>query len=977
MIKKIILGLLSITVHLVAIGLIIYLILPIAKWYLEMIPARGVDLYLSASYVSHLLKDFVFRFNGWKEFWFSGVPYSLDYPSFYFYLMIPFAKIYGLIPGIQRFAVFGLFVFAGFSYLLYHQLSQNRPLAIVLTLATVFSANLYRALVWAGGIPFWMTQAFFPMVIFLVVRYCQSENRKWFYLACLAAGLGIMGHPQNFLNLIIPTSLIILFFWRPKEIKFSLKNRFLDVVQFGFLIYLISLPLISAWLPLGNLKTFFSFFRTLIAIPFMEKQKKLDPTTSPLDGPSEIEIWTKTQFNYVWSDTNLLIWYLLVLALALFLVSLILRKKRLKGLFALFPFTLVAIWAVGLVFLYSRGINLYVTGWYKAFWPVVTTVGILTAFLWGEAQSVFFEREFWQKKAVKVFRWIGVVLINLIILAFGFSFLFPNGPTNLINRLEDLDNSSSAFPEILNVKIKQEEWFTLKDKFKPKLMVDEPRDYRLYVIDATVNIWWSTLGEVPLTRGYVDPPIERGGIFWLDAAVGPSGVGPKSSLIEDWKTPEWVADNNAYFLLDWYATKYLEGNHLSASNSNFASNIINDKFIEAEEKLEFEGNVADRYLPTEHWDPIGKQWLNFYRVKKELVSPILQATNAAPILHLGADEGYDILTRLLGEVNFGPRKIVLARGPKFIDEISSADLINFEALILYRYDYHNYDKTWRLIDNYVRRGGKIFIDTGFEVKESDTFKLPSNFPKELPGLFPMAKTTRADLGQTWEAETEESPLTEGVDFQQFSGLIFDQGPWNISYPVAENDLREGAKVILRQKGQPIVMERSFGKGKVIWAGYNLPYHALRDYNPEEAKFLVNIFSSLVNLGGGEVASSAQWISSRERILKVEGGKGVLFKEGAFAGWQASFNGKNLKIYKVGPSDPGFMYVRLPDRASGTVRFVFNGSFASKLYSGISVMLILLILDYILGGKIILALIRRLVSRYHIGVGKWWSKDEDY
>ena len=70
------------------------------------------------------------------------MPYARDYPSFYFYLMLPFAKNFGLIAGIQRFAIAGLFTFAAFSYLLYYQLSKNRVLAIVLALATLFSHNL-------------------------------------------------------------------------------------------------------------------------------------------------------------------------------------------------------------------------------------------------------------------------------------------------------------------------------------------------------------------------------------------------------------------------------------------------------------------------------------------------------------------------------------------------------------------------------------------------------------------------------------------------------------------------------------------------------------------------------------------------------------------------------------------------------------------------------------------------------------------
>lgn len=975
MIKKIALTVVSLLIHLAAIGLIIYLIWPVAKWYFSQVPAKGIDLYLSASYVSHLLKDFAFRFNGWKEFWFAGVPYSVDYPSLYFYLMTPFAKLYGLIPGIQRFAIFSLFVFAVFSYLLYQELSKNRLLAVVLTLGTIYSVNLYRALVWAGGIPFWTTQALFPIIIFFIVKYCQTENRKWFYLAALASGLGIMGHPQNFINIILPSAFVILFLWRPLLKKFSPVRRFSDVFLLGFLIYLIGLPFLTSWLPLDNLGTLIAFLGVFVSMPFQHADNVGTGMGSPLEGLSETDQWTRNQFNFTFSDTNQIIWTLLAVTVILFLPSIIFRKNRFRGLFALLPFSFLPVWTIGLIFLFSRGIDVYVTGWYKAFWPVVVSVSILIAFLWGESQAVFSERDFWRSKPLKIFRWGGVIALNVSLIILGIYFIFL-GQNDFPAKLEKVAEYSSAFPEILNVKTEKNEWLALKDQLTPKLMVDNPRNYRLYDIDATINIWWPTLENMPLTRGYVDPPVKRGDIFWLDAGLGPTSAGPKSSLIEDWHTPEEVADNNVRFLLDWSATRYLEGNHSNTSNSHFAPNIITDKFVETSETVEARGGIANRYSKEAIWSDELPQQLNYYRVKADLISPILMTTDATVILHLGDEDGYDILTRLLGALNLGPRKIILTKGPKFLDQISPADLKNFSAIILYKYDYQSYNKSWKMIASYIEKGGSVFIDTGPEVKESDTSLLPASFPSELPKFFPIKRTVRKSLGENWEPEVPDLKINKGIDFNKFSPLIFDKKDWSISYPIEESDLRDNTAVILKQQGRTIVAEQTYSKGKIIWSGYNLPYHAIRDYNSQELMFFNNLLGELVTLGKEQSYGETSWVSPRERTIKVSGEKGVLFKERAFEGWQASLNGKNLKIYKVGPSDPGYMYVRLPDGASGTVRFVFNGSFASKLYSGISVISILLILDYLLGGKIILAILRRLASRFHLGAGKWWSKDKD-
>ncbi|MDP3955009.1 MAG: hypothetical protein Q8Q15_01440 [bacterium] len=977
MIKKIILTTVSLLFHFAAISLVIYLIWPIAQWYLDQSPSKGVDLYLSGSYVSQLISDFAFRFNGWNNFWFSGSPHALGYPSLYFYLMLPLAKAYGLIRGVQVFSVIAFLVFAAFSYLLYAELARNRIIAIILTLATIYSLDLYHAWVWAGGIPFWTTQAFYPIVIFLIVKFCRSKNEKWLYLAALASGLGIMGHPQGFLNIILPAAFLILFFWQTFEKGFQFKKRIGYLFKFGLAVFAVGLPVIvDIFSPLEILKGIYLkiFMATGLEYPQM--------TSGPTMSQAMIEAtaaYMKGQFPRIWSDSAPILWYLLIISFGVLIFSVIFRKRRGQAILSFLPFAVIFGYVLGIAFLFSRGVDFYLSGWYKTFWLPLVAAGTLAAFCWGAAKEVFDERDLFRKKIFLGFRWVGVVIVNLLLVMTAYYLLLPQREA-LLPGLEELSINNSAYPEIIGAKTDTKGIQELKELLRPKFMTEDPRQYRLYVSDATVNIWWSALEEMPLTRGYTDPPLtpsQRSYLFWLDAVLGQGGEGNKSSLIEDWKVPEETVNKNLPFLLDWYATKYLEGNHASQSKSSIAANVLTEEFIQEEETVVTYGRLDHRGLPDEKWIDDGEQSLNFFKIREDLISPILMVTKAAPVLHIGTEDGYDTLNRILGEVNLGPRKIVLARGSKFIDEVSAQDLNNFEAIILYRYDYHDWNKAWRLMENFAKKGGKIFIDTGAEVKESDSSILPSNFPKELPAVFPISRTIREDLGQEWVVEKSEEKIAEGIDFSLFSPLIFDNKPWNISHPIDNSDLREGAEVILKQKGFPIVVERSLNKGKVIWSGYNLPYHTTRDHNPEEAKFIYNILSDLVNLDGGEVAAEAKWLSSRERTIKVDGGKGVLFKEQAYSGWEAALNGKKVKIYKVGPSYPGFMYVKLPKEQSGEVKFTFKGSLKAKFYHAVSLMAILFIIDYILGGKILLTLLRRLAPLTHGWVGKWWSKEEGY
>lgn len=972
--KKIFLLIFLVVIHLLAIGVLGFMIWPIAKWYLNAIPVKGIDLYLSASYVAQLLKHFSLRFTGWKEIWFSGQPFALDYPMYYFYTMIPLVKHFGLVQGIQWFAMLALAVFCVFSYFLYYQLAKNPALALVLTLATAFSVNLYRALVWAGGVPFWATQAFFPIVIFLVVKYCQSSQSKWLFLAALASGLGVMGHPQGFLNLIFPAALLIIFFYRSELRKVTFKKRILDLGLYILLTILTSSGYTIDLIP-SQLSRVFSLLSAPASFSSPASTGGAAPNSPLLN---DIHEWSKAQFQIIWSsDTNILIWYLLGAAGGLWLLSMVLRKKRWRALLNFLPFGLTFGWVVGLTFLFSRGIDfLSLGGWYKVFWMILVVSAMWVAMLFGEAKKVFQERKLFKNRILKLLIGFGEICLSIIILIWGYYFL-PNAQ-NFIASLEKVSIYSSAFPEVLNAKTKPEELLELAQKLKPNLIANDLHDYRLYIIDATVNIWWNALEDMALARGYVDPPLtpqQRWGLFWLDAVLGPASKESESSLIGDWKTPAWVVENNAYFLLDWYAVKYLEGNHGSATPSQFATNITTDKFIQSQERIETQGGVVNRYSENEHWDNNTPQFLQFYQFKDYLVSPILTATNAAPVMHVGSNSGYDTLSRWLGMMNLGPRNLILTRGPQFLDDLSYDDLANFEALILYQYDYRNAN-SWRFISRYLEKGGRVFIDTGTETKDSNSINDKKGANLELPQIFPFKRSIREDLGKDWDIRYGQSELTRNIDFNKFSPLVYDNGPWNISHPPSQEDLREGTEVILRQKGTAVLAQRKIGNGLVIWSGFNLPYHVIRDYNSEEGKLLQNIFGQLVDLnGGGSQPAKTYWISPKERLIETEKAKGILFKEQGFPVWQAKSLNNKLKVYLTGPSSPGFMYVRLPEGFSGQIRFTYKPTLKAKIYAVMSTLTILFILDYVSGIKLLITISRRILSIFKRSFSHWWEKDD--
>lgn len=938
------------------------------RWYLEKNPIRGIDIFLSAVYVNYIIKwhEFLRPF-AWKYFWFGGYPFSLDYPSLYFLVMIPFANFFGLIPGIMYYAVFIWIVILVFCYFFYLELSRNKALALVLSISTLLSFNLYRSLVWAGGITYWTTQALYPVLGFLLIRFINSNNKNWLYLGSIVAGLGFMGHPQAFLNVILPFLLLVLLFYsghNPVQFKQRIKNS-LSFLVFSFLI---GLP--------GVLLNFIGTIITL-SVDFLGKMGLFFARSIGIvGGPAEnrpgvgqdILDWSHNQFFNIFSDTQILIWYMLGAFAVFWVVTLIFRSNRLKSIFSTLPFIVFLFYQIGILFLFSRGLDFYIGGWYKAYWPIPIAAAAAAAVLWG--QSVIGLKRLDGK-------WPLIIISNIAFLIIGYLIITPNIQKLAIEKLDKESIMSSLHPDVLNVKITDAERKDLSGKLVPAWLDPNDRNKRLYVVDATVHLWWPIMYELPLVRGYIDPPItneQRWGIFWVDSLMGPSEKGT-SSLIDDWKTPEKVANENTRFLLDWYAIYYYMGNYTSQVPTILASNVTSSDYIEKEEEVKIQGAV-NRYFPPQ--ETIGKfyedraQTLKYYKVKPELISPIAASSNASALLLIGDSSAYDTVYRVLGMRNLNSQKLIVATRSKYIDDYSLSELRKFDKLILYRYSYHDYSKAWQLIGKYLEAGGKVYIDTGPEGKEVSG--------KDLPAVFPFSAGVRDDIGRDWNVETVESDFTKGIQFDKFSELVFDNNAWNVSHPTSDSDLRPDAKVILKNNKKIVAATMTVGSGNLAWTGFNLPYHVIRDYNEEEAQLLINILSADIDLSEKKVANvNYNFISPEKREIDTEDSRGVLFKEEFFKSWKAtSENGKELQIYQAGPTSPGYMYVPFSnDFRPKKVIFNYYGEWKWKIYHLISIMFILVALDKILTrGRVVRRLLSIIFSALMKKTKKWWQKDDE-
>ncbi|RJR29719.1 hypothetical protein C4564_01785, partial [Candidatus Microgenomates bacterium] len=581
----------------------------------------------------------------------------------------------------------------------------------------------------------------------------------------------------------------------------------------------------------------------------------------------------------------------------------------------------------------------------------------LLAALWGYAR----------RSLITVYKHAGAVLfvVGLVIGVGTLGFVYKSHALQeTIALMEAGSSPASAHPEAINLVRSQEEFEALRSKILPSWLSEDEKNYRLYTSDAQVNVWWNSLFDIPLVKGYLDPVVDiskLGDVFLLDQSIA------GDDIVRNFDYPEEAAYNMALYYADWYAVKYGEGGHLSKSANKGVSSYLKDTVAE-ETQTEIPGAYilyeTESGKPEVHEDI--PQYLNFYKFPDDLISPIMSVTNAPVVMCFCDWSMYESVTKALAMNGIDSKMLITLFSENAIDSYSLSELKQFEGLVLANYHYNNRNKAFTNLSQYVENGGSVFIDTGSEVKEAQAVNLPD--------FFPFAETTREGLGSEWDVTQADSEVFTNVDFSAFAPPTYNEYEWKFSYPT---EIAEG-EILLAQEGKPVLVAYDKGAGHVVWSGMNLAYHVYSNTNAYESILFVNLLDHLMPLTEHAfITGEASYPSPRiAEFTTSEGGKGVLFKKQLFNNWQVRVNGKTAKMYAAGPTYPGFMYVPLSRDEAVEAYFQYNGepiAYAVWLFS-ISVFVILLDLSIFKHGFLTPRLMLVAV-KIRKTVKSWWGKEE--
>src|SRR4030042_3696804 len=230
----------SILVHVPFLSLIVYGWWLFSRWYYFHFPALGVDLYNTVTYATYLSHNFVPTLFNWKYFWWSGHPLMGEYPVLHQYLIAPFVSLLGGVSATQLYMLGTLLTFLFFSYLIFYEISKSKSLSLLLAVAEIFSIGLYGALIWGGSLPYYGTQMFFPIVLYLFLRYLKTGKTKFLLLGSLLTGLAIYGHPQVPIVYIAPVVVMFLMLWSNNKGRKLPRTKLQNLLIFFVIVLLIA-----------------------------------------------------------------------------------------------------------------------------------------------------------------------------------------------------------------------------------------------------------------------------------------------------------------------------------------------------------------------------------------------------------------------------------------------------------------------------------------------------------------------------------------------------------------------------------------------------------------------------------------------------------------------------------------------------------------------------------------------------------------
>lgn len=293
------------------------------------------------------------------------------------------------------------------------------------------------------------------------------------------------------------------------------------------------------------------------------------------------------------------------------------------------------------------------------------------------------------------------------------------------------------------------------------------------------------------------------------------------------------------------------------------------------------------------------------------------------------------------------------KGNKEVDSYSYDYLKQFDMIYMRGYDYKWKWNAYRLLDQYVKNGGKLIFDTGWQ------YYVPDYKIDNAPDFMPFQSLDWQKLDTSAKYKLNDPEIAHDIDISKFGSLQWENTAWAVSVP---QNLRDWAKPVLSYDDKPLAVVGEYGKGRVAWIGFNLIPHAETKDSNEELQF----FNRLVEYVNGGFHKANGYHLDKTRIspdrvefsLKdtVDHPSSLYFREAYYPDWQAklitaSGGNQNIDILRAGP---GFMLLNLPPVNQGDKIVLWISKPLPQILAELtSILTVLVLIIYLFYPKIVL------------------------
>ena len=285
------------------------------------------------------------------------------------------------------------------------------------------------------------------------------------------------------------------------------------------------------------------------------------------------------------------------------------------------------------------------------------------------------------------------------------------------------------------------------------------------------------------------------------------------------------------------------------------------------------------------WDLVSSSPLTFVNPSPSGLATAWPAGTA--VLVIGSDQRStshpynDLLERATtGMIPYASGWLVRGQSP-YVDDYSAADLARYASLLVVGYRYHDRSRAWGLLEGYVRGGGTLYIETGWQYVDPDW-----DLGSPAPSLLPISELRWGQLDPSAPIVVSGSPSPSWGSFSYGAG-----SGWGAS-SASEGRVRSGAEALVSVGGRVVVARWQLGRGRVVWSGMNLIAHSAGAGSVTEDQFVAGTFEWLLGGGrirGGQEDETVTWVGDDQAQLKLTASTAptwILFKESYAPGWSA-------------------------------------------------------------------------------------------